>query len=71
MEKYDWFKTRLEEEQIRIPLCHICNSAGIMEFDHHRYGMVRSGIVTYGLYPSEEVDKTRLALSPRFPGKPM
>lgn len=69
MEKYDWFKTRLEEEQIRIPLCHICNSAGIMEFDHHRYGMVRSGIVTYGLYPSEEVDKTRLALRPALSWK--
>ena len=34
-----------------------------MNFDTH-YDMVRSGIVTYGLYPSDEVSPALLALQP-------
>ena len=69
MEKYDSFLERLEEAGVEIPIKHLCNSAGIMEFDHHRYQMVRSGIITYGLYPSEEVDKTALDLQPALTWK--
>ena len=56
----------LEKRGVRIPVPHICNSAGIMEFDRDtwRYGMVRSGIVTYGIYPSEDVQKENLDLIP-------
>lgn len=64
MEKYDWFIGRLAEKNIDIPIKHICNSAGIMEFDNHRFDMVRAGIVLYGLYPSEEVNKEALDLMP-------
>ena len=64
MEKYDLMCDMLEERGVAIPIKHICNSAGIMEFDSHRFQMVRSGIITYGLYPSEEVDKTALNLRP-------
>ncbi len=64
MERYDHFLEKVEEAGVRIPLRHICNSAGIMDFDHHRYDMVRSGIITYGLYPSDEVMKERLDLKP-------
>lgn len=69
MEKYDSFMDMLEREKIEIPIKHLCNSAGIMEFDHHRYQMVRSGIITYGLYPSEEVDKAALDLQPALTWK--
>lgn len=69
MKKYDSFLDRLEEAGVEIPIKHLCNSAGIMEFDHHRYQMVRSGIITYGLYPSEEVDKTALDLQPALTWK--
>ena len=64
MEKYDSMCEMLEKRNVEIPIKHICNSAGIMEFDSHRFQMVRSGIITYGLYPSEEVDKTALDLRP-------
>ena len=37
---------------------HISNSAGIIEFDGGHFDMARSGIMTYGLYPSNEVDKS-------------
>ena len=69
MERYDSFVQLLEKNHIEIPTKHICNSAGIMEFDHHRYDMVRSGIITYGLYPSDEVDMTALALTPALSWK--
>ena len=69
MERYDYFVKLLSENEIHIPVKHICNSAGIMEFDHHRYDMVRSGIILYGLYPSDEVDKNALELSPAMSWK--
>lgn len=62
MKKYDEFADRLENNDIHIPIRHMCNSAGIMEFDNHRFEMVRSGIITYGLYPSDEVNKNTLKL---------
>lgn len=64
MERYDYFVSLLEESHIAIPVKHLCNSAGIMEFDHHRFDMVRAGIILYGLYPSEEVNKDTLDLQP-------
>ncbi|MDR3292812.1 MAG: alanine racemase [Clostridiales bacterium] len=36
---------------------HISNSAGIIEFSDGHYDFVRAGIMTYGLYPSKEVDQ--------------
>ena len=64
MERYDSMCDMLDKRNVVIPVKHICNSAGIMEFDSHRFQMVRSGIITYGLYPSEEVDKSALDLIP-------
>jgi len=43
---------------------HIANSAAIMMYPEAHLDMVRPGIVLYGLYPSEEVDKKRLKLTP-------
>ncbi len=65
-EKFERMLKMLERRGVRIPVPHLCNSAGIMEFgrDTWRYGMVRSGIVTYGIYPSEDVRKERLDLIP-------
>ena len=69
MERFDHFVDLLEENQIHIPMKHLCNSAGIMEFDHHRFDMVRAGIILYGLYPSDEVDQGALALTPAMSWK--
>ena len=54
----------LEQEGIHFAIRHISNSAGIMEMPNETYDMVRSGIVTYGLYPSEEMDKEACVLYP-------
>ncbi|URZ01561.1 alanine racemase [Clostridium felsineum] len=67
--KYDKFIDMLEKEKIKIPLKHVCNSAGIVDFDDHYLNMVRSGIITYGLYPSEEVHKEAVNLKPALEWK--
>lgn len=53
----------LKELGVEIPIRHLDNSAGLMNFCSP-YEMVRSGIVTYGMYPSDEVDPTLLGLTP-------
>lgn len=49
---------------VHIPVKHVCNSAGLIEFPEMHLDMVRPGIIMYGLYPSEEVDKSRIDLKP-------
>ena len=66
LEKFRWINSQLEALGIHIPVRHISNSAGIMEMDNSDFDMVRSGIVTYGLYPSDEVDKNIAALKPAY-----
>ena len=61
--RFDAFDAMLKQRGIQIPIRHLDNSAGLMNFDHH-YEMVRSGIVTYGLYPSNEVSEDLLPLTP-------
>ena len=60
---FDAFDAMLRSRGVQVSLRHLNNSAGIMNFSRH-YEMVRAGIVLYGLYPSDEVDKTRLPLRP-------
>ena len=67
--RFNFFVELLEKNHISIPVKHVCNSAGIMEFDDHRYDMVRAGIILYGLYPSEEVRKEALELAPAMEWK--
>ena len=62
-ERFDAFLTMLESQGVQIPIRHLNNSAGTMNFQNH-YDMVRSGIVTYGLYPSDQVDPADLDIRP-------
>ena len=62
-EKFAAFDAMLKARGVEIPIRHLDNSAGLMNFDC-RYEMVRSGIVTYGMYPSMEVDPELLKLEP-------
>ena len=63
-ERFLSFLGALEAAGVHIPLRHMCNSAGIIDFDGGFLDMVRSGIMTYGLYPSEEVNKADFPLYP-------
>ena len=60
---FDKFYDMLKDRGVEIPIRHLNNSAGLMNFDNH-YEMVRSGIVTYGMYPSDEVDPSLLDIRP-------
>ena len=57
------FDEMLKARGVNVPIRHLDNSAGIMNFDYP-CEMVRSGIITYGLYPSDEVDPSVLSLTP-------
>jgi len=43
----------LEEKNIRIPIRHLSNSGGVLNFPEFHFDMVRPGIMTYGIYPSQ------------------
>ena len=62
-ERFAEFDRMLKRRGVVIPLRHLDNSAGLMNFGCE-YEMVRSGIITYGLYPSDEVDPGLLPLQP-------
>lgn len=66
--KYIDFDNMLRDRGVNVEIRHLNNSAGIMVFDNY-FDMVRSGIITYGLYPSDEVDKSLLNIEPALQWK--
>ena len=62
-ERFDRFDTMLKERGVTVTLRHMDNSAGVLNFDQH-YEMVRSGIITYGMYPSADVPSHQLPVRP-------
>jgi len=55
---------KLEARGLSVPVKHAANSAAVIQYPEMHLDMVRPGIILYGCYPSEEVDKTRLNLIP-------
>lgn len=53
-----------ESEGVTIPYKHCSNSAGIVEIPAANMDIVRAGITLYGLWPSNEVDKSKIDLAP-------
>lgn len=64
LEEYQAFQKALKEAGLKIPLCHCSNSAGIIRMPEANMDAVRAGIILYGLYPSEEVEKEPVPLKP-------
>jgi len=62
------FARELTDLGVQIPLKHACNSAAAMDMNEH-FDMVRFGIGLYGLYPSGEVRKENLSLTPAMSWK--
>ncbi|MBQ7547031.1 MAG: alanine racemase [Clostridia bacterium] len=56
-ESFFRFNEMLSARGVEIPIRHMSNSAGILTLDK-RFDMVRSGIITYGVFPSAEVDRS-------------
>lgn len=53
-----------EREGVTTPYKHCSNSAGIVEIPAANMDIVRAGITLYGLWPSDEVDKSKIDLAP-------
>lgn len=64
VEKYNWFYNRLLEKHVKINIRHVANSAAIIDMPELHYDAVRPGIILYGYYPSEEVNKEKINLKP-------
>ena len=64
LERYLWMKEKLEERKVTFPYYHCSNSAGIIDVKEANMDLVRAGISTYGLYPSNEVKKKNVPLKP-------
>lgn len=63
-DRYQRFAGMLKERGIEIPMKHIANSAAIAELPDVQLDAVRAGITIYGIYPSDEVERSKLALRP-------
>lgn len=62
--RYDNIVRQLEEKGVHIPIHHCANSAGTMDEVKTHMDMVRTGIIMYGIRPSEYVGQ-------EFPLKPV
>lgn len=63
-EVFDGFITDLKNRGVEIPIKHMGNSAVIIELPEFDVDMVRAGIALYGMYPSDEVEASRVKLTP-------
>lgn len=54
----------LKERKVEIPFHHCSNSAGIAELKESHMDLVRAGIILYGLWPSEEIQRDSISLKP-------
>lgn len=62
MSRFNNFLNKLKDKDINIPHKHIFNSAAIVDVTCDDYDIVRPGIITYGLSPSDEIDISSLNL---------
>ena len=53
------FHHMMEMIGIKFPICHLYNSAAIVDLEPE-FDMVRQGIILYGLQPSDEMDLNRI-----------
>ncbi len=60
---YEKFLEMLRLRGVNIPIRHTENSAALINFTDH-CDMVRAGIILYGNYPSDEVQKANVPLKP-------
>ncbi len=62
--KFTDFTAKLSDIGIEIPLKHASNSGAIMDMPETYLDAVRAGIILYGYYPSNEVNKNNLSIKP-------
>lgn len=70
-QKFTSIINSLEKHGFNIPLKHAANSAAIIDLPYTHLDMIRPGIILYGLYPSDEVNKSKIELKPALSLKTM
>ncbi|AYD40392.1 alanine racemase [Clostridium fermenticellae] len=63
-DQYKWFLNELSERGLNIKIKNISNSAAIIDLPETYCDGVRPGIILYGYYPSDHVDKSKLSIKP-------
>lgn len=63
-EKFNYIIEQLGSRGINIGIKHCSNSAAIIDMRDVNMNCVRAGIAMYGMYPSKEVDKAKVLLTP-------
>lgn len=64
LKKYQEFLKALEKEGISVPIKHCSNSAAIMRMQDAYFDAVRAGIILYGMYPSDDVERDKIHFNP-------
>lgn len=64
IEKFNWMVEKLKEKEVVFNYEHCSNSAAIIDVKEANFDLVRAGISTYGLYPSDEVNRENIKLKP-------
>ena len=64
IQDFVWMTGRLKERNVNFQYEHCANSAAIIDVPEANFDLVRAGISTYGLYPSEEVNTENVRLKP-------
>lgn len=64
VKKYNDFCEKLKAKNVNIKMRHTANSAAIIDLPETHYEAVRPGIIIYGYYPSEEVNRESINLKP-------
>ncbi|MBQ8856798.1 MAG: alanine racemase [Lachnospiraceae bacterium] len=64
IEKFKEMITAMENTRVTFALKHCANSAGIIELSDCEFNLVRAGIISYGMWPSDEVKKNVVQLKP-------
>ena len=65
LKRFDDFVGRVKNElSYEFEMVHIANSAAIIEMPEAYKHYVRAGVIMYGLWPSDEVDRSKISLKP-------
>ena len=64
IQDFVWMTQNLKEKGVEFQYEHCANSAAIIDVPDANFDLVRAGISTFGLYPSEEVNKENVRLKP-------
>jgi alanine racemase len=64
LERFMEFLNQIDQANLKPPLAHAANSAAVIDLPDSHLDMVRPGIATYGLYPSDEVNQSNIKLKP-------